>query len=295
MKKSVIGIGAATWDHLLLVPEFPTAEGVTQAASALQAGGGPIATALCVLSSLGSSVTLIDSQGDDAIGAHVLEGLRSYGVDTSSVSVHPGCTSAQAHILVRQRDGARHIFFVPSTAPEPQADDLDPVLIQNAALLHLNGRHENAARLATAIARDAGVAVSFDGGAGRFRESIRDLMMASELRILAKDFALKCTGTENLSAAADQLLLDDPALLVITDGVAGSHVWSRGAASFHQPAFPVTDVVDTTGCGDVFHGAFLHGWLQQWPIHQTAEFAAKLAAQTARGLGGRCALKATPP
>jgi sugar/nucleoside kinase (ribokinase family) len=78
---------------------------------------------------------------------------------------------------------------------------------------------------------------------------------------------------------------------VITDGVRGSHVWSCDGEAFHQHACVVSNVVDTTGCGDVFHGAFLHGWLQNWPLQESAAFASKLAAETARGLGGRFALK----
>jgi sugar/nucleoside kinase (ribokinase family) len=295
MRNTVIGIGAATWDHLMLVPEFPASEGVTQALAVSQDGGGPVATALCVLASLGSPTMLLDSQSDDLIGRQILRALSDHGVDATAVRVHLSCVSAQAHILVRQRDGARHIFFVPATAPELQSEDVDPYLIRGAALVHINGRHESAARRAVALAIEAGVPVSFDGGAGRYRESIRDLVFASSLRILAKDFALKFTGEGDLSSAADSLLADKPSLLVITDGIAGSQVWSEDEPAFHQPAFPVPDVVDTTGCGDVFHGAFLHGWLQKWPVRQTAEFASKLASETARGLGGRHALRNATP
>ena len=280
----------------MVVPEFPASEGVTQALAVAQAGGGPVATALCTLASLGSPTMLLDTQGDDTTGRRILDDLRRRRVNAEAVRVHHDCVSAQAHILVRQRDGARHICFIPSTAPELDAGDIEPAQVRGAALLHINGRHEKAARHAASIAKEAGVPVSFDGGAGRYRDSIRDLVRASDLRILAREFALKFAGVDALPSAASILLDDSPSLLVITDGVSGSHVWVRDEEPFHQPAFAATDVVDTTGCGDVFHGAFLHGWLRGWPIRQTSGFAAKLAAETARGLGGRWALKdATPP
>jgi sugar/nucleoside kinase (ribokinase family) len=81
-------------------------------------------------------------------------------------------------------------------------------------------------------------------------------------------------------------------VLVITDGVRGSWVWSNDGAAFHQPAIQVPEVVDTTGCGDVYHGAFLHGLLSGWTLEKCAAFASDWAAQTARGLGGRWALRA---
>ena len=294
MNKPVIGIGAATWDHLIVVPEFPQDEGVSQALAMKEQGGGPVATALCTLSSLGSRSVLLDAQGDDDVGRRILDDLNRYGVGVNKVRVHQGGKSAQAHILVQQRDGARHIFFMPASCPEFRPEDVEPSLLVGAPLLHITGRHEAAARRAVSLAKEASVPISFDGGAGRYRESIRDLVLASELRILAKDFALKFSGEVTIEAAALELLRDQPTLLVITDGIAGSHIWCRGEQPFHQSAFPISDIVDTSGCGDVFHGTFLHGWLQNWPVRKSAEFAAKLAAETARGLGGRCALRATP-
>lgn len=286
-----IGIGAATLDRFLIVPEFPHHEGVTQALQTSEQGGGPVATALCTLSSLGIPTTLLDTQSDDAMGKSIFVDLERFGVCTQQIRVRPHCHSAHASILVRKSDGARHITFMPATCPELLPEEIEPALFQQTSLLHLNGRHENAARHAITLAKKADVCVSFDGGAGRFRESIRDLVLASDLRIVAKDFAFKFAGTDELQTSAASLLADSPQLLVITDGILGSHVWAQGE-TFHQPAFEANPLVDTTGCGDVFHGAFLYGWLQKWPIRETATFAAKLAAETAQGLGGRCALKA---
>ena len=288
--KTVLGIGAATWDRFMVVPDFPTGEGVTQALASAEQGGGPVATALCALSALGHPTVLLDSQSDDATGQMIQADLARFGVGVSHLRIHPGGRSAHAHILVRKADGARHIHYFPASGPELSAEDIAPGLLSNASLLHLNGRHESACRQAVKQANELGVPVSFDGGAGRWRESLRDLVLASQIRIVAKDFALKFATTDSLEAAATALLADFPALLVITDGTRGSWIWSQAGEHFHQPAFPASPVVDTTGCGDIFHGALLHGWLQRWPLRKTAEFASKLAAETAKGLGGRSAL-----
>jgi len=296
----ILGLGAATWDRFLVVPEFPCEEGVTLASRGFEQGGGPVATALCTLAALGQHTALIDCQADDVTGHCILRELQGYGVDTSRIRVHGECAgaSAQAQILVRERDGARHICYTPAACPELIREDLPPELLRSATLLHLNGRHENAAREAARLARQSGANISFDGGAGRYRESIRDLVLMSDLRILAKDFALKFAGKSSLDEAVRVLREDSPALLVITDGVHGSWTWSpHEESAIYQEAVPVSPVVDTTGCGDVFHGAFLHGWLKKWPLRETAAFAAKLAAENARGLGGRFALaglKVTP-
>ena len=142
------------------------------------------------------------------------------------------------------------------------------------------------------MAEAAGVKVSFDGGAGRYRDSIRDLVAASQVIIVAREFAEKFAGVDDLQAAAAIFLaLPKAEVVVITDGVRGSWVWSKDGEAFHQAAVGVTDVVDTTGCGDVYHGAFLHGLLSGWELGKCAAFASKWAAETARGLGGRWALR----
>jgi ribokinase len=62
---------------------------------------------------------------------------------------------------------------------------------------------------------------------------------------------------------------------------------------FHQQAFKM-DAVDTTGCGDVFHGGYIYGLLQNWEIKQTVRFAAACAALKTRALGGRTAIPDLP-
>lgn len=256
----VIGIGAETLDEFFVVPDFSNDERVAQAAAHAQDRGGPVATALAVLAAAGHSCTLVDSPGGPA----------------------------RAVILVRQHDGARQIVFFPASAPEPM---FEPSMLEGARLLHLNGRHEGTARAAVHHAQAHGIEISFDGGAGRFRESIRDLFEASHLRIVSRDFAAKCSGSTDLAEMAAQLLQPPAKLLVITDGIRGCHVWTAGGDRFHQPAFTASPLVDTTGCGDVFHGAFIHGWLSRWETRRCAEHASRLAAKNAEGLGGRHVLR----
>lgn len=254
----ILGIGAETQDTFLVVPEFSAEERVTQALARAEDRGGPVATALAVLRAHGHACTLLDGE------------------------------PARAVILVRQRDGGRQIVFMPAETPEPV---FEPAMLDGVRLLHLNGRHEKACRAAIAAAQATNIEISFDGGAGRFRESIRDLFEASHLRIVSRDFAEKACGCSELPQMAEKLLRGPARLLVITDGIRGSHVWTPDGFEHHQPDFTADPLVDTTGCGDVYHGAFLHGWLCRWPLERCAEHASRLAAMNAEGLGGRHVLR----
>ncbi len=291
----VFGIGAATLDDLWVVPDFSDTERVQQANGHKLMGGGPVATALCVLSRLGHRTALVDVCGDDAAGDCIIDDLQRCGISTHMMRRVAGACSARALVLVRHTDGARQIVFQPSSAGEPVLDSSMRSAIRSARLLHLNGRHESAAREAVKVAKDAGVMISFDGGAGRYRESILDLAKESQVRIVSRDFAEQWTGKSEMSAMLELLSKPPAQVVVITEGMQGSHVICADGTTHYQPAFEATRLVDTTGCGDVYHGGFLHGWLSDWGMPECAQFAARLAAINAEGLGGRHVCLSTTP
>ncbi|MCX6853994.1 MAG: PfkB family carbohydrate kinase [Verrucomicrobia bacterium] len=288
----IVGVGAATLDDLWLVDDFLSDEdGVQQALSTSQMGGGPVATSLCVLSRLSHNVALFDSCGEDAAGEEIIAGLKKSGVNTKAIKRVPGAMSARAVIMVRARDGARQITYMPSTATEPMLDDSQAQMIRTASLLHLNGRHETLARACSKIAQSAGILISYDGGSGRYRESIRDLLQASHIRLVSKSFAKQFTGCADVDSMMKCLLCGPAKVVVITDGLNGSYVQSLGGEFYHQRAYHASKTIDTTGCGDVFHGAFLHGYLSGLDCQACADFASQLASKNAIGLGGRHVLE----
>ncbi len=283
----VVGIGAATLDDLWVVPDFSSTETVLQAHDHQVMGGGPVATALCVLACLGHRSALVDVCGDDPAGECILHELERLGVSTAMMRRVETASSARAVVFVRRADGARQIVFQPSSAGDPVIDSGTKAVIRGARLLHLNGRHESAARVAVEVAAEAGVIISFDGGAGRYRESIRDLMEASHVRIVSRDFAQQWTGRSEIREMLECLFQPPAQVVVITEGMRGSHGMCAEGRIHHQPAFEASRLVDTTGCGDVYHGAFLHGWLSGWNMPECMQFAARQAARNAEGLGGR--------
>ncbi len=276
---TLIGVGAATKDDLWLVESFVSEEFAREPLDQIFMGGGPVATALCVLGQLGHSTLLIDVCGDDPIGDWILADLEMWGVMTQGVRRIAGARTSRAVVMVRASDGARQITFLPSSAGEPLFDDEHAEQVKGSRLLHINGRHENAAREAVKWAQAAGVEISFDGGAGRYRESIRDLVEASHIRILAREFACRYCGTTEVPEMMKCLLKSPARVAVITDGLSGSYSAMPGGNIHHQPAHSVPHVVDSTGCGDVFHGAFIHGWISGWEVPQCAAFASQLAAK----------------
>ena len=73
--------------------------------------------------------------------------------------------------------------------------------------------------------------------------------------------------------------------VTVTLGKKGSFTWHEGR-TFKHKAYQVK-AVDTTGAGDVFHGAYAFGVLQGWGIEKTVQFASAVAAMKCAKLGGR--------
>jgi sulfofructose kinase len=283
----VIGLGASTIDILTLVEHFPTRREVQQALSTVIQGGGPVATALVTVSRLGGRTAMIDSIGDDWVGDLILRDFQREGVGMQTVEIHQGQTTSISNILVSAADGARAIMFQPGSAPEPTLSYSQITVIQSAKILHINGRYALACRQAIEIAKAENILVSLDGGAGRFKPEMKEIVPLSDICIVARDFAEKYTREQNISKSAEVLLNEGPKIAVVTDGIQGSWVCTEDGLSFHQPAFLFPKTVDTTGCGDSYHGAFLFGLLKGFAIEKTATFASAVAAMNTQQLGGR--------
>lgn len=290
----LVGLGVSTLDLLTIVAEFPSEDSVQKAVEAKTQGGGPVATALTAAAQLGAKVAMLDSLGDDFIGQSILEEFNRYGVETNHLQITPGTTSSIASVWIRQRDGKRAIAYRPGNAPELIQADLSPEVIQNAKILHLNGRHLRCCLPACHFAKTSGVKISFDGGGGRYRSELDPLIPLTDICIVAKDFAEKYSKKNNLHEAAQVFFTQGCELVVITDGSDGSYIFSQQEPNFHCPAFQIKNVVDTTGCGDVYHGVFLFSLACGLTLRECATRASAAAALNAQHLGGRGLLPTLP-
>ena len=309
----IVGIGASTLDRFIVVDHFPTGREVQPAISSTTDGGGPVATALATAGKYGSSTVMIDRIGDDMVGRYILEDFQKYNVNTEGVQVDADAKSGTATILVKEKTGERAVFFERSTAPDPEFLSDYQGLIENASIVHINGRHRHLMRTAIDIARKNGTIISLDGGAQRYDDDMKPITESSHVVIVACDYAEKYTGTTNLEEAC-RIIHDRGALIAgVTDGANGSYfVWPDGTAYRCQP-FPQDHVVDTTGAGDSFHGAFLSKLaasirkvhaphdefvqpidilraLDHKQLEAVAIFASAVSALNTQGIGGRSAL-----
>ena len=292
LARDVIGLGFAVRDTIGLVPHLPELdEGVILEDLTLQ-GGGPVAQALVTLARLGASVGFVGRLGDDAVGEEIRTGLAEEGIDLSFLQIEPGARSPQSMILVDKPTGKRSICAFPGTAGDIDLDDDTLAYLGSGRFLHLDGHSPEAALTAANAAFRRGVRICLDAGAGASIDPMLPLVEATTVLIAAERFAMGVASNGAVESGAAHLLHMGPEIVVVTRGEQGSSTWTRDTA-FSTPGFPVT-AVDTTGAGDVFHGAYLYGLLQGWDLVSTAEFAGAVAALKCTRLGGRAAIPRLP-
>ncbi len=290
MKKfDVIGVGYSAMDYFGVVDEYPPPADVKMPMSEfIKQGGGPAATALVALSRLGAKTAFVGKMGDDEFGNFMKAELKRENVDISQVATEPGASSQFAFIIVDKATGKRTILWSQSNVSPLRESEIHRDFVTSTKIIHLDGLQMEAALAAARWGKESGITVVLDGDT--IRPGIQELVSLTDVLITSHAFSKQFTSEDDTAKAIQKMRLLGPRIVGVTLGMDGC-VMSWDDNIVHKPAFKV-NAVDTTGAGDVFHGAFVYGLLQNWTIEKTAEFASAVAAMKCRKLGGRAGIPA---
>jgi ribokinase len=275
-------------DVVLRVERMPTWEDPRGLLDFALADGGPAGTACFVASTFGLRTGFVDTVGDDELGDHRRQSLERGGVDTSRLVPREGPEDHVVVVYVDAATGERVFSFRRGFLSRPlTAAELDREYIESARILHLDGSQAEAALAAARWMKRAGGTVVLDAAATSHKvlEPARDLVTETDILICGSGFAPALTGEDDTWQAGRAALDLGPRVVVQTEGAEGSYTVTR-EAEFHTPAFQV-DVVDTTGAGDTFHGAYLVGLARGWSLERCASFSSAVAALHCTVLGNR--------
>jgi ribokinase len=283
-KFDFVGLGFASNDHLAVLPFIPMDTKVKMLRHEIL-GGGPAANSTAGAAALGMKAAFCGTVGDDADGRMILDTFERQNVDTSMVKVRKGATSAIAYLWIEENTGNRSCAWTREGLDELTAEEIDPAAIAAAKILHLDGHNAGGAIAAAKVAREAGVLVNYD--AGTHRDGMEELLALADILICSEEFILKLTGFADAEEAVRQVYAKyRPKVCGATMGVRGSMCFD-GRDFVRCPAFPVEKVVDTTGCGDLFHTGFAVRYLETHDLMECQRFGAAVSAIKCRGLSGR--------
>jgi ribokinase len=283
-KFDFVGLGFASNDHLAVLPFIPMDTKVKMLRHEIL-GGGPAANSTAGAAALGMKAAFCGTVGDDADGRMILDTFEKQNVDTSMVKVRKGATSAIAYLWIEEKTGNRSCAWTREGLDELTAEEIDPAAIAAAKILHLDGHNAGGAIAAAKVAREAGVLVNYD--AGTHRDGMEELLALADILICSEEFILKLTGLADAEEAVRQVYAKyRPKVCGATMGIRGSMCFD-GRDFVRCPAFPVEKVVDTTGCGDLFHTGFAVRYLETQDLTECQRFGAAVSAIKCRGLSGR--------
>lgn len=291
-QRDVIGLGYSALDTIGLTPRLPQLDDNVLLEDLTRQGGGPVAQALVTLVRLGATAGFVGRVGDDDAGALIRAGLADEGVEVTHLQTAPGARSLQSMILVDKATGKRSICAFRGTAGEIDLDDQTRNYLCSGRFLHLDGHSVGSAVIAARQAARTGVRVCLDAGAGTDPGYLLPLIRETQVLVAAERFTMEISPDGTVAAGAAHLRTLGPEIVVVTLGEHGSYTLTA-STEFSTAPFPVS-VVDTTGAGDVFHGAYLYGLLRGWDLASTADFAGATAALKCTQLGGRAAIPRLP-
>jgi ribokinase len=279
----VVGLGQCCLDVLATVESYPAADAKCEYLDRVIQGGGPVGTALVALTRWGLSTAAIGVVGDDEFGPMIRRSLDDDGVDTQGLVTRGGGTSQFAFIAAEPGAGTRTVFWRRPTGEPLRADEINHDTIRGARAFHTDGLLIDAAMEGARVARDAGVPVVVD--AGTLRDGMLDLARLSDAFVVSEKFGRQLVADDDPISACRRLAEMGPRVVGVTLGARGYVAMIDGKIAKH-PAYSA-DVVDTTGCGDVFHAGITYGVVQGWDAQRSLDFGAWVAARVSERLGGR--------
>ncbi len=280
----VVGVGLNATDTMLVVPHFPAYGGKVPFLSEAYSPGGQVATAMVACAKLGLRAKYIGTVGDDERGRIQMESLRGSGVDLTHVQLRHNCPNQSAYIVIDQATGERTVFWSRPDCLRISPEEITPGQITCARLLHIDGHDTPAVEHAARIARENGIPVTVD--VDTIYPGFDRVLPLVDYLIASSEFPARWTRIEDpfdaLAAIQNEYRMPVAAMTLGAHGalarVEGRFVYSPGF---------VVDCVDTTGAGDVFHGAFCYSVLQKMPLAEALEFSNAMAALNCTGTGAR--------
>ncbi len=281
----ILGFGAVAVDDLLYVDEFPRPDQKMHVLKRERQGGGNTGTALVAAARLGARCAYVGRLGDDELSRSAIENFRREGIDTQHVARRLDGRPFHSTIIVDQKQHTRTILASLDGVAGADPSLPDPRLIREARVVLIDHHGVEGAFRAARLAREAKVAVVADferDPGGPFKE----LLELVDHLIISEQFAAELTGEKDPENAVRQLWNWDCSAVVVTCGASGCWYAGNGVSVVHHAAFSVP-VVDTTGCGDVFHGAYAAALARSVDLPGRIAIASAAAALKATQPGGQ--------
>ncbi|MBO0458804.1 carbohydrate kinase [Enterococcus hulanensis] len=284
---SILCIGQAVYDLTFPVNETLIENQKYRIPERYECMGAPAANAAYLCGLWGAETALLARIGNDLFGQEIVRTLKTGNVDTSLLYLDQDQATSISSIVVNKQNGHRTILNSPM---KEQAFPINSPKKKPTTIL-VDG-HELKAALEVINHYPEAISIM---DAGTYKPELAELIQAVDYLVCSEDFAYQATGIkitleekEQVKEVFKQLRKLNNNQLVITIGDQGC-LWQDQETIQHFPAFNV-EPVDTTGAGDIFHGAFAFCMDQKRSLEETIALSSAASALSVMKIGGQTSI-----
>lgn len=271
---NVLCLGHVVWDTTLLFEGYPMENTKNRISNCFECGGGQASNAAYLLGKWGMDVSIGGIVGDDKNGHKIRNELINIGVNVKYLELSNNISTISSYIIVNSNTGSRTTL-----THHPQDNKMSIDISDSYDYLLIDGQEYE---LSLKMIDKCKVSVI---DAGRCTDEVIELCKKVDYVVCSKDFALdytKCSIDE--MDKIFEIMNKDFKNVIIT-------LEDKGCAYYTDrvnviPSLKVK-AIDSTGAGDIFHGAFVYGLMQGWDLPHTLLFANVTGALSVTRVGGR--------
>ena len=283
---SIVCIGQCTYDMTFPI-ETPLVENQKyRVLEPFACIGGPATNAAYLCALWNVRTTLVSRCGTDFYGKEICDTLEKVGVDISHLIIDPTIETPRSAIIANACNGYRTIFNCPGKLQE-----LCFTFPTKPRVLLLDGHELKASIEALNQFPDAESVMD----AGTYHEETKDIAQRVNYLVCSQNYAEQYSQTKitlddegSWKQAFDTLCQLNSGIVVITLGENGL-LYKEHNVIYHIPSFSVS-AIDTTGAGDIFHGAFAYCLYNGYSLRDTLIICSAASAIAVQILGGQTSI-----
>ena len=284
----ILCIGHSSWDITVPVDDYPIENTKYRYNEKYSAGGGPASNAAYLLGKWGVDTVIASTIGSDDFGTNIKKEYQDIHVNTDYIETSYEKDTSLSFILINKNNGSRTVFNVATEHPALKKLNYD----FTPDIIFTDGHDYGATQNAISKYQNAISVID----AGRITPELLELCKYIKYIVCSKGFAETVTGMkfdfnnpQSLVNIYTKLQNKYPnSNLTITLEEHGC-LYTSGNEIKIMPGLKLTPV-DTTGAGDIFHGAFTYGLANGFDMDKIVTFANIAAGLSVTKMGSRLSI-----
>ncbi len=279
-----ICVGHSTFDTTLPMDEYPTENIKYRIKEHIECGGGPASNGAYLLAKWGIDTTIASAIGNDYYGQRVMDDFNKIGANTKYLEIHANHNTSSSYIIANMSNGSRTIL----TSKCPPIRKLKQKVTAKADIILIDGEHPETAK---EVLENNKSAISILD-AGRLNDDTKMLGKMVTYVVCSHDFAEEFTSKKTdirdfntLIEIYEQLKKYFKTNIIITLEANGSFTMIDNRYRI-IPSIKVK-ALDSTGAGDIFHGALAYFIGMKYPLEEAIKYASITGAISVTRIGSR--------